>query len=132
MKLRTNQRGFSLIELHCGRDYRHHRRHRHPQPARFKRAANEASAIASSRTHRRRSHYFSTKGNTEYGTPANLQSEGLIDAVLGTAPNQKSSYIRNNLLPSDATHAARHNATAVPDRPPVGASGTRFTQMKVV
>ena len=93
-----------------------------------KRAANEASAIASSRTLTgAEATYFSTKGNTEYGTLANLQSEGLIDAVLGSVPNQKSSYtFAITLLPSDATHAARYNATAVPDSATgFGASGTR-------
>src|SRR6267142_850120 len=58
-----------------------------------KRAANEASAIASLRTLTgAQATYQSTTGAGEYGTLANLQTDGLIDGVLGTAPNQKSGY----------------------------------------
>ena len=93
-----------------------------------KRAANEASAIASLRTLTgAEATYQSTTGAGEYGTLANLQTDGLVDGVLGTAPNQKSGYtFAMAVLASSATAPARYNATSVPAAATgIGATGTR-------
>ena len=59
-----------------------------------RRAANEGSAVASVRTiNTSEATYFATQGqNLAYGDMAALRTSGLIDTVLGTAPNQKSGY----------------------------------------
>jgi type IV pilus assembly protein PilA len=93
-----------------------------------KRAANEASAIASLRTLTgAQATYQSTTGAGEYGTLANLQTDGLIDGVLGTAPNQKSGYTFGMAaLASGVAAPARYNATSVPAQAAgIGATGTR-------
>ena len=93
-----------------------------------KRAANEASAIASLRTLTgAEATYFSTKGAGTHGTLANLATEGLIDDVLGTAPNLKSGYTFGmTVLAPSATAPARYDATAVPvSFTVIGATGSR-------
>ncbi|HEY8185255.1 MAG TPA: prepilin-type N-terminal cleavage/methylation domain-containing protein [Pyrinomonadaceae bacterium] len=93
-----------------------------------KRAANEASAIASLRTLTgAEATYHSTKGAGQHGTLANLAAEGLIDDVLGTAPNLKSGYtFAITVLPPSATAAARYDATAEPQSfSVIGATGSR-------
>ena len=56
-----------------------------------KRAANEGSAQSSVRTiHSSESVYKSTAGNGNYGSLANLQTENLVDSVLGSG--SKSGY----------------------------------------
>jgi type IV pilus assembly protein PilA len=56
-----------------------------------KRAANEGSAQSSMRTlHSAESVYKSTKGNGDYGDLAALQTENLVDTVLGSGT--KSGY----------------------------------------
>src|SRR3712207_8206863 len=56
-----------------------------------RRSANEGSAISSLRTlHGAEMTYQATKGNGNYGTRANLQTEGFVDSVLGSG--QKSGY----------------------------------------
>src|SRR6266550_1066348 len=56
-----------------------------------KRAANEGSAQSSVRTiHSSEAVYKSTAGNGDYGTLANLQTENLVDTVLGSG--SKSGY----------------------------------------
>jgi type IV pilus assembly protein PilA len=59
-----------------------------------KRAANEGSAQSSIRTvHSSEAVYQSTAGNGAFGTLANLQTENLIDTVLGSG--SKSGYTFN-------------------------------------
>lgn len=56
-----------------------------------KRAANEGSAQSSMRTiHSSQAVYQATAGNGEFGTLANLQTQNLVDSVLGTGT--KSGY----------------------------------------
>jgi prepilin-type N-terminal cleavage/methylation domain-containing protein len=93
-----------------------------------KRAANEASAIASLRTLTgAQATYHATKGGGEYGTLANLMGEGLIDTVLGTSPFLKGGYIFGMTpLASSSTAAPRYDATATPQSFSVlGATGSR-------
>ena len=94
-----------------------------------KRAANEASAIGSLRTLTgAEATYQATIGAGEFGTLANMMGQGLIDGVLGAAPNQKSGYnYAVTVLPSVAgTLPARFNAGSVPSQyGGIGATGTR-------
>jgi prepilin-type N-terminal cleavage/methylation domain-containing protein len=93
-----------------------------------KRAANEASAIASLRTLTgAQATYQATKGAGEFGTLATLMGEGLIDGVLGTTPFQKGGYTFSMAaLASSSTAPARYDAGSVPaSATGIGATGTR-------
>jgi prepilin-type N-terminal cleavage/methylation domain-containing protein len=84
-----------------------------------RRAANEASAIASMRTlHSCEATYQVTSGNGNYGTLANLRTVNLIDNVLGggtgSAANVKSGF-KFQVVKQDAPAAlADFQATTVP------------------
>jgi prepilin-type N-terminal cleavage/methylation domain-containing protein len=79
-----------------------------------KRAANEGSAQSSMRTiHSSQAVYQSTAGNGQYGTLANLQTQNLVDTVLGAGT--KSGY--TFACPAaniDAGPPATFFATAIP------------------
>jgi type IV pilus assembly protein PilA len=81
-----------------------------------RRAANEGSAISSLRTiHSSQATYQATAGAGEYGTFAQLMAGNLIDAQLGTAPNNKSGYsFVVNVVASSSTTVALFDATANP------------------
>ena len=91
-----------------------------------KRAANEASSIASLRTLTgAEAVYQSTKGANEYGTLALLMGEGLVDAVLGAGTKSGYTY---TVAPMVSTVAlpARFDAGSVPATfGGIGATGTR-------
>jgi hypothetical protein len=81
MKTNKGQAGFSLIELLIVvSDHRHHRRHRHPQPARFQaRRQRRFGMSASMRTiTSAEATYASTTGAGQYGDLPSLATEGLV------------------------------------------------------
>ncbi|HKP72099.1 MAG TPA: prepilin-type N-terminal cleavage/methylation domain-containing protein [Pyrinomonadaceae bacterium] len=93
-----------------------------------KRSANEGSAIASLRSlNTAESEYFTTDGqNSTYGTFAQMVAAGLIDNVLGGAPNQKSGYTFAFAEAPVAGPPAQYGLTAVPQAfNPITGTGTR-------
>ncbi len=84
-----------------------------------RRAANEGSAIASTRTlHSCEATYQVTTGNGNYGTLANLRTANLIDSVLGggtgSSANVKSGF-KFLIVKQDApANPADFQATAIP------------------
>lgn len=124
MKLKKNEKGFSLVELLvvviiiaivAAIAI--------PNLLASRRAANEASAISSLRTiHSAQVTYFATTGaNVDYGTLAQLGTANLIDSALASAGN-KSGYTFALSLPAGAPFST-YCATGVPQT--VGSTGDR-------
>jgi prepilin-type N-terminal cleavage/methylation domain-containing protein len=124
MKLKKNEKGFSLVELLvvviiiaivAAIAI--------PNLLASRRAANEASAISSLRTiHSAQATYFATTGaNSDYGTLAQLGTAELIDSALAAAGN-KSGYTFALTLPA-ASPVWDYCATGVPQT--VGSTGDR-------
>jgi len=91
-----------------------------------KRAANEGSAIASLRTMTgAEATYQSTVGAGEYGDLTGLQSQGLVDSVLGAGTKSGYAYVATPLA-SSTTAPARFDASCTPQSSSgIGATGTR-------
>jgi type IV pilus assembly protein PilA len=126
--MKTNQKGFSLVELLvvviiiaiiAAIAI--------PNLLASRRAANEASAISTLRTiHSAEVTYQAVAGNNiNYGTLASLLAVGLVDATLGTAPVSKSGY--NFAETISAAPSTLYCATAAPTTPTgATATGTRY------
>ncbi len=121
MKLKKNEKGFSLVELLvvviiiaivAAIAI--------PNLLASRRAANEASAISTLRTyHSAEATYQATTGNsTAYGVETALV--GLVDAILATDNPTKSGY---DFALSIVADGSNYCATATPDS--MGSSGTR-------
>jgi prepilin-type N-terminal cleavage/methylation domain-containing protein len=80
------------------------------------RTANEASAISSMRIiNSGQATYQSTIGSGDFGTLNNLRSQGIIDTVLGNAPNIKSGYrFTLSTNPRTPTAPATYDLTSIP------------------
>ncbi len=92
-----------------------------------RRAANEASAIASLRTISGAEATFSSSvGAGEYGSLAELNTAGLVDNVLGSANGVKSGYAfaATPTLRAANNGAAVYDATAIPSIFGATVSGT--------
>ena len=94
-----------------------------------RRAANEGSAVSALRTvHGAQVTYQSTKGNGNFGTLAELNSEGLIDSVLANSATSGKSGYKFTVGKTDKSNgsAAVFGALATPVTPSgISATGSR-------
>src|SRR2546423_8387596 len=81
-----------------------------------RRAANEGSAIGSVRSlNTAEAEYFTTNGqNLNYGTLANLNTNGLIDNVLSGGTKSGYVFAVPNIVAAAAGVAAQYDVTATP------------------